>query len=119
MSSLAKDVIFLGFLGIGIAIIAALLHYFIILLKKVVNDIGDIVLYTTLQTWDPLPQPSDVSYDTIKGAKKLLKQQGQWTFSLNQHAATLWRVVSWAAKLGIALVTIGGVLLALAGGLSS
>lgn len=103
----------LGFISIGAAIVVALAYYLIILLKKAVSDIGDIILHTTVRPWVPLPQKEEVNYDVIKEAKKLLQEQNQWSFSLNRHGAKLLDIMRGAAWVGLALLAIAGALIAL------
>lgn len=106
-----KYIAFLGFVSIGAALVMAFVYYIIILLKKVVSDVGDIILHTTMQSWVPLPKKETVTYEVIKEAKRLLKEQKQWAFALNKHSAQLFNIMRGAAWVGLALFTIAGALM--------
>lgn len=106
-----KYIAFLGFISIGAALGIAFVYYIIILLKKAVSDVGDIILHTTLQSWIPLPKKETVTYDVIKEAKKLLKEQNQWAFALNKHGTQLFNIMRAAAWVGLALFAIAGALM--------
>jgi len=114
-----KYITFLGFTLIGASLIVACGYYIIILLKKAVSDIGDIILHTTMQSWVPLPQKENVTYDVIKDAKKLLKEQNQWSFALNKHSAQLFNIMRGAAFLGSLLLAIAGGLMIFTNGSTS